>query len=216
MEILTHHHPITWTWAKIWTHTHKYTTHQNTPQTPLITDTLPVPPTHHVIVANRLGVKYPYSIKWTELSDWLSWRPLGIAELAASQRLISCRPESLQPLPLQMHFLTMYKIFINGQECISKGSAKEKERENDRDGWSEGKDSIKYDWALIEEGKKKESFQNALLRTSLRQCRPAVSVCSLSHKQIKRKQMKKWEDRIKDKTWWMRTRESTSSQLGVG
>lgn len=190
-----------------------HTPHQNTPQTPLITHkhTLLVPPSHYVIVANSLRVKYPYSIKWTKLSDWLSRRPLGIVELAACQRLISCRPESLQPLPLQMHFLTMYKIFINGQECISKGSGKEKERENDRDGWSEGKDSIKYDWALIEEGKKKESFQNALLRTSLRQCRPAVSVCSLSHKQIKRKQRKKWEDKMKDNTWWMRTRESTST-----
>lgn len=93
------------------------------------------------------------------------------------------------------------------QQRLSEG---EREREDDIDGWSEGKDSIKYDWALIEGGKKKESFQNALLRTSLRQCRPAVSVCSLSHKQIKRKQRKKWQDKMKDKTWWMRMRDNTS------
>lgn len=68
----------------------------------------------------------------SERADWPSSRPLGIASLAASQQLISCRPESLQPLPLQMHFLTMYKIFINGKECISKG-----ERESVSEGETE-------------------------------------------------------------------------------
>ncbi len=89
------------------THTHTHPQPIKThPQTPLTAHkyTNPVLPSHHVIVANSLGVKYPYSIKWSELSDWPSRRPLGIAELADSQRLISCHPESLQPLPLQMHF----------------------------------------------------------------------------------------------------------------